>query len=180
LASPPPTGSFKVNFDNAIRKQFSVQETICRDSQGHILKAISQISPPCKANFGEALAAQLAASLAVSLDLKTFSLEGDSSVVIAALKTPTLSQDWHINSVIVATIASLPVSSFWVARKVYRSANFCAHHVAFWAAARGFLGCIPIFFLTYPPPPPPPSIPICSGKDPPPPYVPSCTFGSSV
>jgi hypothetical protein len=69
-----------------------VQAVVCRDSQGHILKALSQISPPCEANFGEALAAQLTASLAVSLDLKTFSLEGDSSVVIAALKTPALPQ----------------------------------------------------------------------------------------
>jgi hypothetical protein len=70
-----------------------VQATVCRDSKGHIIKALSRINPPCDANYGEALAAQLAASLAVSLDLKTFSLEGDSSVIIATLKTPALSQD---------------------------------------------------------------------------------------
>jgi hypothetical protein len=148
-------------------------------SQGHILKALSQINPPCEANFGEALVAQLAASLAVSLDLKTFSLEGDSSVFIAALNTPALSQDWHINSVIAATLASLPASSAWEARKVHRSANFYAHQVAFWAAARGLSGCIPIFFPTYPPPLS--FIPLCSGKDPPFPYVLACdTFGSPV
>jgi hypothetical protein len=97
--------------DTAIREQFFVQAAVCRDSQGHILKALSQINLPCEANFGKVLVAQLVASLAVSLDLKTFSLEGDSSVVIAALKTPALSQDWHINSVIAATLASLPASS---------------------------------------------------------------------
>jgi hypothetical protein len=179
LWSPPPEGTFKVNFDTAIRKQFSVQAAVCRDSKGQITKALSQISPPCDANYGEALAAQLAASLAVSLGLKTFSLEGDSAVIIAALKTPALSQDWHVNSVIAATLSSIPASSSWEVRKVHRSANFCAHHVAFWAAARGFSGCIPIFFPTYPPPPS--SIPICSGKDPPSTLALSCnTFDASV
>jgi hypothetical protein len=108
--SPPPAGSFKVNFDTAIPEQFSVQAAVCRDSQGLILKALSQISPLCEANFGEALAAQLAASLAVSMDLQSFSLEGDSATVIAALKSPALSQDWQINLVIAATLASLPAS----------------------------------------------------------------------
>ena len=173
--SPPPAGSFKVNFDTTIHEQFFVQAVVCRDSQGHILNALSQISPLCEANFGEALAA----SLAFSLDLKTLSIEGDSSVVIAALKTPALSQDWHINSVIVATLASLLASSSWEARKLHRSANFCVYHVVFWAAARGFLGCIPIFFSIYPFPPS--SIPICSEKDPHFFFVLACdTFGSSV
>jgi hypothetical protein len=177
--SPPPEGTFKVNFDTAIRKQFSVQAAVCRDSKGHITKALSQISPPCDANYGEALTAQLTASLAVSLGLKTFSLEGDSAVVIAALKTPTLSQDWHVNSVISATLSSILASSSWEVRKVHRSANFCAHHAAFWAAARGFSGCILTFFPTYPPPPS--SVPICSGKDPPSTLVLSCnTFDASV
>jgi hypothetical protein len=127
-----------------------VQAAVCRDSKGHIIKALSWISPPCDANYGEALATQLAASLAVSLDLKTFSLNGDSLVIIAALKTLALSQDWHINFVIAATLASLPASFSWEARKVHKSANFYAHHVAFWATTRGFSGCIP----TYSPPPP--------------------------
>ena len=149
LWSPPPAGSFKINFDTTIRKQFSVQTAVCRDSKGHIIKALSRISPPCDANYGEALAAQLVASLSVSLDLKTFSLECDSSAIIDALKTPALSQDWHVNSDIAATLDSLPASSSWEVRKIHRSANFCAYHVAFWAVARGFSGCIPIFFPTY-------------------------------
>ena len=55
--SPPPVGSFKVNFDTAIQKQFSVQATVCRDSKGHIIKTLSRINPPCDANYGEALTA---------------------------------------------------------------------------------------------------------------------------
>jgi hypothetical protein len=148
-----------------------VQVAICRDSKGHIIKAFSQINPPCDANYGKALAAQLA----ISLKLKTFSLEGDSSVIIAELQTPTLSQDWHIESVIAATLSSHLASSTWEARKVHRSANLCTHHVAFWVAAKGFSGCISIYF------PLPSSIPICSGNDPPPSLVLSCkTFGSLV
>ena len=175
LWSPSPAGSFKVNFDTAIRKQFSVQAAVYRDSKGHIIKALSQISPPCDANYGEALAAQLA----VSLDLKTFSLEGDSSVIIAALKTPALSQDWHVNLVIATTLDSLLASSSQEVRKVHRSANFCAHHVAFWALARGFSSCIPIFFSHLSP-----SFLFCphlQWKDPPSTLVMSCnTFGSSI
>jgi hypothetical protein len=144
--SPPPAGSFKINFDTTIKKQFSVQAAVYRDSKGHIIKAISQINPPCDATYGEALAAQLAASLIVSLNLKNFALEGDSSVIIAALQTSSFSQDWHVEYVIASTLSLIPASSLWEARKVHRSANFYAHHVAFCATARVFSGCIPIYF----------------------------------
>jgi hypothetical protein len=159
--SPPSAGSFKINFDTAIRENLSVQVAICRDSTGKIVKAISQINPPCDPNFGEALAARLAASLAASLHQKNFSLEGDSTVVISALNNPSISLDWHIEFVIANALAMIPASSLWLATKIHRSTNFCAHHVAFWAPARVFLGCILTYF-------PPSSYPICSGKDPPP------------
>ena len=55
--------SYKVNFDTAIRDNFSVQAAVCRDSKGKIVKAIAQVNPPCDPTFGEALAARLAASL---------------------------------------------------------------------------------------------------------------------
>jgi hypothetical protein len=62
--SPPTAGSHKINFDTAIRDHFSMQAAVCRDSKGQIVKALSQINPPCDSKFGEALATQLAASLA--------------------------------------------------------------------------------------------------------------------
>jgi hypothetical protein len=112
--SPPPAGSFKINFNTAIRKQFLVQAAVCRDSKGHIIKAISRINPPRDATYGEALAAQLAAQLAaslvVSLILKNFSLDGDSSVIIAAMLTPAFSQDWHEESVTTSTLSLIPAS----------------------------------------------------------------------
>ncbi|GLT66711.1 hypothetical protein SLA2020_390640 [Shorea laevis] len=72
---PSSAGSFTINFDTAIRDSFSVQAAVCRDTSGRILKAISQVSPPCDPNFGEALAAKLAVTLAISLNLSSFILE---------------------------------------------------------------------------------------------------------
>jgi sulfur relay (sulfurtransferase) DsrF/TusC family protein len=58
------------------------------------MKAISHISPHCDSNYGEAIAAHLAASLAVSLNIGEFVLEGDSIVVILALQNPSQVLDW--------------------------------------------------------------------------------------
>jgi hypothetical protein len=85
--SPPLASVFKINFDTAIRENLFAQSAICWDSNGLIIKAISQINPLCDPNYGEALVALLASSLAVSLQLKHFILEGDSLVVILALST---------------------------------------------------------------------------------------------
>jgi hypothetical protein len=151
---PPAVGHFKINFDTAIKGNFSAQAAVCRDSDGKIIKAISQISPPCDPTFGEALAALLAASLAVSLKLKSFTIEGDSLLVISALKLPSISLDWKIEKVISDFFLLVPASPTWEARKVNKSANFCAHHVAYWAAARVYSGYIPTLF--------PPSLPSLS------------------
>jgi hypothetical protein len=78
------------------------------------------------------------------MHLSNFIIEGDSLIVITALQFPALIIDWHIEKLILATIALLPPSSKWEAKKINRSANFCAHHVAYWAAARVLLGYIPI------------------------------------
>jgi hypothetical protein len=83
------------------------------------------------------------------MNLKHFVLEGDSLTVISALNSPAHSLDWHLKQLIVDTLALLPPSSMWEAKKINRSANFCTHHVAFWATARVLQGsgCIPIFPL---------------------------------
>jgi hypothetical protein len=159
---PPPLGHHKINFDTAIRESFSAQAAVCRNHKGQIIKAISLISPPCSPNYGEALAAQLAASLATSLNLENFTIEGDSLIVITALQHPSITQDWLIEKVIKDTLVLLPPSSKWAAKKINRSANFCAHHVAYWAAARVYSGCIPTPSPSFPPPPS-----LCNGLAPP-------------
>jgi hypothetical protein len=55
--SPPPQPSFKINFDTAIRDNFSAQAAVCQDHQGKIIKMDTTINPPCQPNMGEALAA---------------------------------------------------------------------------------------------------------------------------
>jgi hypothetical protein len=112
-------------------------------------------------NIGEAQGALLAASLATSLHLSQFVIEGDSLTVISALQFPAIITDWHIEQLIIDTLTLLPPSSKWKAKKINRSANFCAHHVATWAAARVYSGCI----STFPPPSSPSSV--CSGLGPP-------------
>lgn len=97
---------------------------MCRHSNGHIIKAISQISPPCDPNFGEVLAALLAVSLAAFLKLKNFTLEGESLVVIMALQHPSIVQYWQIEKVIVDSISLIIAFSIWPARKIHISANF--------------------------------------------------------
>jgi hypothetical protein len=112
-----------------------LQAVVCRDSKGKIIKAIAQANPPCDPTFGVALAAWLAASIAASLKLTKFSLEGDSKILIDALKTPSITVDWHIETVIANTLSLISSSSLWEAKKIHRSANFCPHHVAYWATA---------------------------------------------
>ncbi|XP_059451183.1 uncharacterized protein LOC132181985 [Corylus avellana] len=163
--NPPQQGSYKVNFDIATADHFSVQVAVCRDANGQIIKTLYQFSPTYEHAYREAQAALLAAKLATSLKIESFVLEGISDIVISSLQQPSTVLDWQIASLISDVISLIPSSSHWEARKVNRSANFCAHYVAYWAAARVFSGCIPTFFSPFSPPI---SIPICSGKDPPP------------
>jgi ribonuclease HI len=75
--------------------------------KGRIIRIISQISPSCTANYGEALAAQLAFSLAATLKLRHFIIEGDSQIVIMALQHPQIPQDWRIMALISDTLESI-------------------------------------------------------------------------
>jgi hypothetical protein len=57
----PDPDCFKINYDTAIRSNFSAQAAVCRDSNGSILKCITKLSPPCTPLYGKAIAALLAA-----------------------------------------------------------------------------------------------------------------------
>jgi hypothetical protein len=139
----PPLHWLKINFDTAIRDSFSCQAAICRNHNGQLIKNISQIQSKCSPNKGEALATQLAISLASSLHLNRFILEGDSQVVTLTLQHPSIVQDWRITDIITNTLDSIPADASWSVRKVNRSANFGAHYVAHWAAARFSSSSIP-------------------------------------
>jgi hypothetical protein len=61
---PTPYSIFKINFDIAIRDIFSAQPAVCRNHKGQIIKLVTQVNQFCQPYMGEALAAQLAVSLA--------------------------------------------------------------------------------------------------------------------
>jgi hypothetical protein len=61
---------------------------------------MAQIRPSCSPAYGEAQAALLACSLAVSLNLENFVLEGDSVVVITVLQNPSFILDWHLDHIV--------------------------------------------------------------------------------
>jgi hypothetical protein len=162
LWSPPPPDSYKINFDTAIKDDFSSQAAVCRNTSGKIIKILTQIRPACSSAYGEALVALLASSLTVSLNLAHFVLEGDSAIVITALQDPFIILDWQLDHIICNIFSLIRVSSTWKARKVNRNENFCAHYVANRAAVGFVSNGIPSLSS------PPLSIPICSRKDPPP------------
>ena len=141
--SKPPQGFYKINFDAAIKEDFPTQAVVCRNSNGEIIKILTQVRPPCSPVYGEALATQLADVLANSLQLDQFILEGDSAIVILSLNDPTLSLYWHIEHVMYETLSNFQVFSHWEVRKINKSAKFCTHYAAYKAVAMVLPGCIP-------------------------------------
>jgi hypothetical protein len=119
---------------------------VCKNNRGEIMQILTQIRPLCSQLNAEALAANLAAQLASTMQLKKFILEGESSTVIAALHNQVTSLDSMFNQVIKDTFLSFLDSSLWEAKKISRNENFCAHDVAYRAAARVPPGCIPSLF----------------------------------
>jgi hypothetical protein len=67
--SKPLQGFCKVNFDATIREGYSIQATVYKNSNGEIIKVLTQVRPPYSPMYGEALAAQLAGVLVNLLHL---------------------------------------------------------------------------------------------------------------
>ena len=86
--------------------------------------------PSLDANLGEAHAALLAISLAVSVGCPALILEGDSLLTIVVVNDPLLFSVWASAPVISDSIDLLLSIPVWSAFKISRSANVCAHNVA--------------------------------------------------
>jgi hypothetical protein len=65
--SKPPQGFCKINFDAAIREDFSIQAAICKNSNGEIIKILTQVRPLYNPVYEKAPATQLAGVLANSM-----------------------------------------------------------------------------------------------------------------
>jgi hypothetical protein len=147
--TPPPINWAKINFNTAIWDSFSTEAVVCRNDKGLIIHETSQISNSCSPNEREAMVAQLAISLANSLHIDRFIIKDDSKVVVQALQNPNNVQDWRISSFILDSLDSIPSDSFWEGREISRSANFCVHLVARWAAAESHSDSILLSFILY-------------------------------
>ena len=86
---PPPPSQLKVNFDGAVFRETEEAGlgVVVRDSHGKVLASLAEkIKFPSSSNEVEALAAVQAITLAMDLNLPSFIVEGDSEVVISALR----------------------------------------------------------------------------------------------
>jgi hypothetical protein len=161
LWSLPPPGSFKANFDVAVRGNFSVAAAVITDSKGQIITAASLKLSSSDALIGEVSAALLATRLAFSVGVCSLFLEGDALLVILAINLHSLFTSWSFANVILDISLDLISFQSWYASKVSRSANSRAHVLAKWAASNQVFGSIPIGSPILS------SIRIRSGKDPP-------------
>jgi hypothetical protein len=90
------------------------------------------------------------------MQLSHVNFEGDSLTVNLAINNPTITQDWRISPIISDFFSIISSTTSWFASSINRSANFYAHHVAYWAATRFSSSCIPtsssfLFSGTVPP-----------------------------
>ena len=100
---PPPLSLLKINFDGAVFRETEEAGlgVVVRDSHGQVLASLAEkIKLPSSSNEVEALAAIQAITLAMDLNLPSFIVEGDSEVVISALrsKEESLSSFGHLIS----------------------------------------------------------------------------------
>ena len=103
---------------------------VVRDSHGQVLASLAKkIELPSSSDEVEALAAVRAITLAMDLNLPSFIVEGDSEVVISALRSEeeSLSSFGHLVSSIKHYLVSCNCVSFFHIR---RSRNSVAHFLA--------------------------------------------------
>ena len=129
---PPPSGMVKVNFDDVIFSTYSSAglDMIIRDQAGLVLAALSQKIPlPTSVETVEMMVVRRALLFARELGFERVMVEGDSEVVIKAIREKSLlSSDWgHILRDIHALSYSFSSISFL---HVKRSGNSVAHRLA--------------------------------------------------
>ena len=129
---PPPTSLLKINFDGAVFRETEEAGlgVVVRDSHGQVLASLAEKIklPPCSDEI-EALAAVRVITLAMDLNLPSFIVEGDSEVVISALRSEedSFSSFGHLISSIKHYLVSCNCVSFF---HICRSGNSVAHFLA--------------------------------------------------
>ena len=88
--NPPPPTSLKINFDGAVFHETDEAGlgVVVRDHQGRVMASMSEkIKLPSSSDEVEALAAVRAISFALELHLPSVMVEGDSELIILALRS---------------------------------------------------------------------------------------------
>ena len=129
----PPSGlSFKLNFDAAIFQDGKASGfgAVFRNNVGEVMAALSARGPPVlDSKEAEVLACRKALEFAIDSGFADIVLEGDNSVVMAAISSSRLLHSWlgHLYSDIHCLAMGLHVRSMSC---VARSAHSVAHSLA--------------------------------------------------
>nr|XP_023887897.1 uncharacterized protein LOC112000026 [Quercus suber] len=128
---PPPDGYVKINFDGATFKDIKKASlgVVIQDGFGQVLASLSeQIQLLYSSNLVEAMAVARSIYFAAELDFSSFVLEGDSELIIKALKNneDSLAPFGYILAT-AKTSTDVNCISFFLIRKL---GNSVAHNLA--------------------------------------------------
>lgn len=129
----------RFQFHSAVGEYLYTAVVVCIDSSSAVIAGRTQLLPSFSTHmYAEALAAQLASTVAAELKQAVAVLEGDSCGVVAAPKKEEQDADWIIYNTISKSIYLLSSISTSTARKMTRLENSKAHYVTQWAMTTGF------------------------------------------
>ncbi|XP_065616751.1 uncharacterized protein LOC136062066 [Quercus suber] len=137
---PPMHQQYKINFDGALftAENLAGIGVVIRDSMGLVMASLAQRIPlPSIAIEVEALAARRVIELALEIGLNKGVLEGDSLILMNALKknSHSLAEFGHIIKDIQFLASQFSIISF---SHVKRHCNTVAHSIARWALSFSF------------------------------------------
>ncbi|GLT57767.1 hypothetical protein SLA2020_307160 [Shorea laevis] len=89
-----------INFDVAVKSDFSVAAMVLSDSTGKIIHAATKRLSTTDSAIGEAQAALLACKTTTSLGIYSLLLEGDAINIILAIQQPSIFKFWNFASII--------------------------------------------------------------------------------
>lgn len=147
---PQKTGFVKVNFDVSMGKNLAVGAAVLRDHSGLIDGASVQqlqVSDPLE---GEVCAAQLGVAEAKRRGFNPVLVEGDSLLIINALRQFPARVDWSIHSRIGDLSHCAADFGFCGFNFVNRDANCVTHHLARWAPSQIVYGGYSAVFEPFP------------------------------
>ncbi|GLJ45774.1 hypothetical protein SUGI_0963290 [Cryptomeria japonica] len=102
---------------------------IIRNHLGDVVKANFAIIPNGSNNVSKALALLYGIKLAISINIKSLIIEGDSMNIILALRNSNAS-NWKVDYIIQEVLRLLPHFDYSLGIHCYREANSVADHLA--------------------------------------------------